>query len=301
MYFGFDEECDMQVFQAKLLIDAGCALAECPIYDKRQNGLYWADIEKNRIYFLDLSTDSCCYAQLDRPVGSIVQMENGKLLAGLDDGVYLLDGLRYEAYCRMPEAFPENIRFNDGRSDPKGRFVVGTQVVPNRAKTGHLFSVVGKDAYQILTAGVGCSNGLAWSTDQKTMYYIDTLVEEPSRIYAFDYDVDTGSVANKREILDFSKEAKKGILADGMTIDEQGNLWIAEWGGYGVGCWDPRTGEKIAWISVPTEFVTCCAFGGEDYATLFITTASGTNGGTGGIFTAVPGVRGAAPYRVQAL
>jgi len=291
----------MQMIQANLLIDAGCSLAEGPIYVEEKNGLYWVDIEKNRIYFLDLTTNICLYTQLDTQIGSIVLTEDGKLLAGLENGVYLVDGLRYEPYCLMQEAFAENIRFNDGKCDPKGRFVVGTQVVPNPEKTGCLFSVSGKDAYQVLSSGLGCSNGLAWSGDGKTMYHIDTLVQEPSRIYAFDYDVETGSVANQREILDFSREAEKGVLADGMTIDERGNLWIAEWGGHGVGCWNPQTGEKIAWISVPTEFVTCCSFGGKDYATLFITTASGKNGGTGGVFAAVPGVRGMAPNRFRTL
>jgi len=282
----------VKTIQAELLIDAGCKLAEGPIYEAQKNGLYWVDIEANRIYYMDISSRCTLYAQMDRPIGSIVLAESGAMLAGMDDGVYEIDGLRYSPYCKMEEAAADNIRFNDGKCDPMGQYVVGTQVTPNNAELGCLFSISEKDVYQVLSKGLGCSNGLAWTEDGKTMYHIDTLVENPSKIYAYDYDVETGMATNRREIIDYSPLAEKGILADGMTIDKDGNLWIAEWGGYGVGCWDPNTGEKIAHISVPTERASCCTFGGPDYDTLYITTAQSESGGIGGVFQAKPGVCG---------
>ena len=137
----------------------------------------------------------------------------------------------------------------------------------------------------MLYPGLGCSNGLAWSLDQKTMYHVDTLVGVPSDIWAADFDPETGSVTNRRRLLDFSKEAASGILADGMAIDREGNLWIAEWNGYGVGCWNPRTGEKIAQVRVSAAKVSSCAFGGPNYDTLYITTAAGDGTNSGGIFS----------------
>ena len=275
----------MKHYQAELLLDAGCALGECPVYDEARHGLYWLDIEKNRIYYLDFTSHSCLYTQMDRKIGSIVLTDQGKLLAGMDDGVYLIDRLTCTPYCMIAESNGDHIRFNDGKCDPWGRFVVGTSASPNNAGLGGLFSVSGKDRYQMLFPGLGCSNGLAWSLDGRTMYHVDTLVQTPSYISASDYDPETGSIQNRRMVIDFSKEAGKGYLADGMAIDRDGNLWIAEWHGYGVGCWNPETGEKLAQVSVPAAKVSSCAFGGKDYDTLFITTAAGDGQYSGGVFT----------------
>ena len=282
----------MKKYRAELLAAAGCALGEGPIYDEARHGLYWVDISDNRIFCMDLATGRYLYTQLDRPIGSMVLTDGGKLLTALDDGFYLLDGLRCTPYCRMAEAMAENIRFNDGKCDPAGRFVAGTQVTPNNAELGALFSAAEKGSYRVLAEKLGCSNGLAWTEDGKTLYHIDTLVEKPSRLWAYDYDVETGAVSNPRIALEFTEEAARGILMDGMTIDRDGNLWIAEWNGWGVGCWDPRTGEKIAWVDVPAERVSCCCFGGKDYDTLYITSAAGGGEHAGGVFTARVGVQG---------
>ena len=117
------------------------------------------------------------------------------------------------------------------------------------------------------------------------MYHVDTLVGVPSDIWAADFDPESGSVTNRRRLIDFSKEAEAGILADGMAIDREGNLWIAEWNGYGVGCWNPETGEKIAQVRVSAAKVSSCAFGGPNYDTLYITTAAGDGTYSGGIFS----------------
>lgn len=276
----------MDTYQAELLIDTECAIAECPVYDEEKHGLYWLDIQKNRIYYLDLTSCQCLYTQMDRKIGSIVPTDSGRFLAGMDDGIYLVDGLTYAPYCWVPESIFENIRFNDGKCDPQGRFVVGTSATPNYAGQGFLISVGAKGNYQMLYPGLGCSNGLAWTEDGKIMYHVDTLVSIPSYIAAVDYDPETGAVSNRRPAINFSKEAAQGILADGMAIDRDGNLWIAEWNGYGVGCWNPKTGEKIAKIQVPAAKVSSCAFGGKDYQTLYITTAAGDGEHAGGIFAA---------------
>lgn len=276
----------MKTYRAELLADAGCALGEGPIYDEERGGLYWVDISDNRIFYFDPISRRYLHTQLDRPIGSMVLTHRNRLLTALDDGFYLLDGLRYTPYCRMAEAMEENIRFNDGKCDPAGRFVAGTQVTPNNAEKGALFSCGEKGRYRVLAEKLGCSNGLAWTEDGRTLYHIDTLVEVPSRLWVYDYDPETGEVANPRIAKEYADEAAKGILMDGMTIDRDGNLWIAEWNGWGVGCWDPKTGEKIAWVDVPAEKVTCCCFGGRDFDTLYITTAAGAGQHAGGVFAA---------------
>lgn len=276
----------MKQYRAELIAPAGCTLGEGPIYDDARRGLWWVDIADNRIFYVDLNTGRYLWTQLDKPIGSMVVTDKDRLLAAMDDGYYLIDGLRCIPYCSMAADMAENVRFNDGKCDPAGRFVAGTQVTPNDAELGALFSSGEKGSYRVLAGKLGCSNGLAWTEDGRTLYHIDTLVEVPSRLWVYDYNVETGEVAHPRVAKKYVEEAAQGILMDGMTIDRGGNLWIAEWNGWGVGCWDPKTGEKIAWVDVPAEKVTCCCFGGQDFDTLYITTAAGEGEHAGGVFAA---------------
>lgn len=289
----------MKEIQAKILVDAKCTLAEGPFYDETCNGLYWTDITPGNLHFYDLETGEHNYVHIGRNLGSFALTDKGRIIAGLDDGIYILQGPRCIPYCKPAAALRDDCRYNDGKCDPFGRFVVGTACTPNNAQQGTLVSVSGKDKSMDLCGGIGCSNGLAWSLDNKTMYYVDTLVETPSTITAFDYDGATGVASNRREIINYAEKAAKGWLADGMTIDCNGNLWIAEWRGYGVACYDPRTGEQLAHISVPAKFVSCCTFGGKDYSKLFITTAASDDEFGGGVFVAEPGVTGFAPVRFK--
>src|SRR5690606_35948585 len=116
-------------------------------------------------------------------------------------------------------------------------------------------------------AGVSCSNGLAWSLDDRTFYYIDTPTRQ---VVAYDFDVATAAITNRRVVVEV--DPADG-LPDGMTIDAEGMLWIALWGGWKVERWDPGTGEKLAEIRLPVSQVTSCAFGGADLNDLYITSA----------------------------
>ncbi len=115
--------------------------------------------------------------------------------------------------------------------------------------------------------GVTISNGLAWSADRKTFYYTDTPTLE---VAAFDYDDYTGAISNRRTIIRI--EEKEGY-PDGMTIDNEGMLWIAHWNGWQVTRWNPATGTKLLSIKLPVAKVTSCTFGGENFDDLYITSA----------------------------
>ncbi|KXK14912.1 MAG: Senescence marker protein-30 [Chloroflexi bacterium OLB14] len=132
--------------------------------------------------------------------------------------------------------------------------------------TGNLYSYDGKQA-KILLKGVTISNGLAWSPDYKTFYYIDTPTRQ---VQAFDYDVKTGEIANSR--VAFAIPESFG-WPDGMTSDIQGNLWIAMWGGAQITKWNPNLGTLLEKISVPALHTSCCVFGGKNMNELFITSA----------------------------
>jgi sugar lactone lactonase YvrE len=132
--------------------------------------------------------------------------------------------------------------------------------------TGRLYSVDNQNIRTLLS-GVTISNGMAWSPDHKTFYYIDTPTRE---IKAFDYDVSTGEIANQRVPIRIPQSMG---WPDGMTSDMQGNLWIAMWGGAQVTKWNPKKGELLETISVPALHTSSCVFGGKDRNELFITSA----------------------------
>jgi sugar lactone lactonase YvrE len=144
--------------------------------------------------------------------------------------------------------------------------------------------------------GVTISNGLAWTRDATTLYYIDT----PTRtVVAYDYDRTAGAISGRRVVVQVPEAMG---FPDGMTIDASDNLWIAQWDGGCVSCWDPRAGRPLERIEVPARRVTSCAFGGSGLDELYITTARhGLDPATlareplsGGLFRVQPGVSGMA-------
>ena len=143
-----------------------------------------------------------------------------------------------------------------------------------------------------MVSGTGTANGLAWSADRSTLYFIDTPTREVS---AFDYDEATGAIRDRRPVVRFGDEEMG--RPDGMTIDAQGNLWVALYDGGAVVCCDPRTGTILERVSVPARRTTSCAFGGPDLRTLFITTGrSAAEPESGGLFAIAPGVAGVAAF-----
>ena len=107
----------MKEFQAKILVDAKCTLAEGPVYDEASNGLYWTDIKKGRLHFYDLESGEHNYLHIGRNLGCFVLTDRGRILAGLDDGVYLLENARCIPYCKPEEGFRPTVRYNDGKCD----------------------------------------------------------------------------------------------------------------------------------------------------------------------------------------
>jgi len=141
---------------------------------------------------------------------------------------------------------------------------------------------------------VTVSNGIAWTKDKKTMYYVDSYLR---RIDAFDYDDADGAITNRRVVVTIPEG---GGSPDGIALDEEGNIWAALWGANAVGRFDPRTGKLLQKIEVPAPNVSSCAFGGKNLDTLYITTARGELSKaqleayplSGGLFSAKPGVKG---------
>ena len=246
----------------ELIFDAKAALGEGPVWDARTQSLYWIDILNKRIY-----ANGDVLLESDETIGCLAPRKSGGLVftqrfsfwtCGSDSHkLTLLSTLENE---------PPNNRFNDGKCDPRGRFLAGTMDMSEKDPNGSLYSFDGKTVTRLLT-GITISNGLTWSPDQKTLYYIDTPTH---KVTAFDYDLETGTVANPRMAVRVPDEFG---WPDGMTSDMQGNLWIAMWGGAQVTKWDPATGQLLERIPVPAKNVSSCVFGGGNLNELYLTSA----------------------------
>jgi sugar lactone lactonase YvrE len=252
--------------KAELLIDAKANLGEGPIWDARTQTLYWVDILNKRIY-----VGSEILIELDEFVGCIAPRPNGLVFTkrfsfwALDQTHGTPASVRTTLISTLTDEPPNN-RFNDGKCDPRGRFLAGTMDFDAAKATGSLYSLEGNSITKLLS-DVTISNGMTWSTDYKTLYYIDTPTLQ---VRAFDYDLDTGTIANPRVVIHVPEPLG---WPDGMTSDRQGNLWIAMWGGAQVTKWNPNTGELLDQIPVPAVNVSSCVFGGRDMNELYITSA----------------------------
>jgi sugar lactone lactonase YvrE len=186
---------------------------------------------------------------------------------------------------------------NDGKCDPAGRFWAGTKDIEGHRPFGSLYRLEPDHTLVRVLTDVTISNGLGWSPDHETMYYIDSPTH---RIDMFDFEVETGSVSNRRSLVELSRAWG---LPDGMTVDEEGFLWVAFWDGSAVRRIAPD-GRVASVVELPVSRVTSCAFGGDDLADLYVTTARNglseaelrSQPSAGGLFRLHPPVRGLPPH-----
>jgi sugar lactone lactonase YvrE len=281
--------------QAELVLDAKTELGEGSIWQPEEKKLYWIDIEGRSFHVYDPGAKKDMQFNVGARPGTVVPVQGGGALIALQTGVYYLDTKTGGLKLFSPALFDTaHIRFNDGKCDPAGRFWVGTMALNFRKGAAVLYRIdLDKSVHQVLDS-VTISNGLVWTADRKTMYYNDTPT---GTIQGFDYDDKTGAISNRRTVV---RIPAGGGGPDGMTIDANGNLWVALWGSGSVGEFDPRSGKLLQTVRVPAPNVSSCAFGGEDLGTLFITTArSGLSAQqlkqfplSGGLFSVRPGVKG---------
>lgn len=253
----------------ELLLDSRAELGESPAWHARTRTLYWVDILPGRIHAYHPDTGRDDLYELGEPVGCLTPRKDGGLALALRFGLGTLD-LPAGNLTRLaaPEADLPHNRFNDGKCDPAGRFLAGSMDM-NAVKqpTGALYSFAPDGRVTRLRTGICISNGLTWSPDYRTFYYIDTPTRQ---VLAFDYDLETGSIANPRVAVYVPPEMG---LPDGMTSDLDGNLWIALWDGGAVSVWKPARGRLIRTIRIPALRATSCIFGGEKMNELYVTSA----------------------------
>ena len=279
----------------ELLADFKSVLGEGPVWDARIDRVAWVDIMAGRLHLTarDGSTRSI---ELPSPVGCVVPRAGGGWVAALADGFWAVaaDGST-ERLVDVQSDRPE-LRFNDGKCDPQGRFWAGTMALDQRAGAGALYRLDVDLSVTRMVEGVGISNGLDWSPDGRTMYYVDTPTQ---RIDTFDFDPASGAIAGRRP---FATIDPGDGSPDGLTVDAEGGIWLALWDGWLVRRYLPD-GSIEREIRLPVSEVTCPVFGGPDLDELYITTAwedlseeqHAAEPLAGGLFRARPGVRGRLP------
>jgi len=256
--------------------------------------LVWVDIESARVCCFYPATGENKTWDVGEKPGLAVPAEKGDLILGTSVGFVRLDLVSGELSPIIdPEQDLPNNRFNDGKVDPEGRLWAGTMGMDEAPNVGSLYRLNRNLSADKLFDQVSISNGMTWTLDQKTFYYIDSPTR---RIDVFDCDMASGTVSDRRTAF----ELPEGMgYPDGMCIDNEGMLWVALWQGWGVARFEPG-GALLAKVEVPVECVTSCCFGGENWDELYITTSSRDLDRTGraeqplagGVFRCKPGVSG---------
>lgn len=269
-------------------------LGEAALWDYRTETLFWVDILGKTLFAYATSSSSVISVPLAVQVSALALRRKGGLVAATRDGFAWLDaGTGELEFITDPEADRPGNRFNDGACDRNGNFVAGTMDDGEQTPSGSIYRLAGDLSVDRLAGDYVICNGPAFSLDGQTMYFSDSASR---RILAFPYDPASGPLG--RPTL-FRKLADDEGYPDGVTIDEEGFLWCAHWGGGRLTRFDPA-GRPERTIRLPVRNVTNSAFGGPDLDRLFITTAGEGRGvensnidpRSGVVFEANVGIRG---------
>lgn len=256
----------MKTWHSEILYKTNLQLGESPHWHTGWKKYLYVDIEGKKIGCIDPVTRIIEERNAGKKISSVVPAANGNLIAALKGSLAEINFLTgtVNELVQVEVQKPYN-RCNDGKCDVKGRFWIGTMHEDAKGTEGALYYFDGKLHKKL--EGRKVSNGICWSLDNKTMYYIDSFIYS---LNAFDFDSSSGNISNERIITEMNEP---GCIMDGMTIDSEGMLWVAIWGGGCVNRYNPFTGELTGKIWVDAPLVTSCCFGGENLQQLFITTA----------------------------
>lgn len=283
---------------AELILDARNATGESPVWSAREQALYWVDIPARRLHRWNLADASTQSWEADEMLACIARDRDGHWIAGMESGLFRLEpradgSLGSSQLCNVRHA-QSGMRFNDGRCDRQGRFWAGTMLLDMAAgiPAGALYRYDQAGASEQLNHFI-VPNGLAFSPDGTTLYLSDS---HPSiqMIWAFDYDIDSGTPYNRRLFVDMNGHPGR---PDGAAVDVDGCYWIC---GNDAGLIHRFTpdGRLDRSLAVPVKKPAMCAFGGANLDTLFVTSIR--PGGTdlsdqplaGGVFALNPGTTG---------
>lgn len=245
-------------------------LGEGPLWSAVEQALYWVDIRSQRIERFQPASKHRQSWQMEQAVTAIGFRQAGGFVAATDRGFALWDGNSTTlTLLTNPEQDRPFFRFNDGKVDPAGRFWAGSMYAgpaQNPRPDGRLFRLDEYGQVSLQGSGYTISNGMGWSPDNRYFYFTDTLRKT---ILRFDYDPSTGEICNPQPLV---QDLAEPGYPDGMTVDTDGCLWSARWGGWKVIRYDSQ-GKKMGEIALPVEQPSSCVFGGPNFETLYVTSA----------------------------
>jgi sugar lactone lactonase YvrE len=250
------------------VLDARAALGECPRWDLAEAKLYWVDIPARLLHCFDPSTGTDISRSFEQKLACFALRRSGGFVLALEDGFALLDRFDGEPQPILPqiEAHRPDNRFNDGRCDSMGRFWAGTLDGTKKLENGALYRLDPDLSIRRMAAGVTTANGLAFSPDERTLYWADTPKHV---IHAYAFDRAEGTIGARRIFASFPLGNGR---PDGASVDEAGFYWSALYAGNRVVRISPE-GEIVAEIAIPALNCTMIAFGGADLKTAYVTTA----------------------------
>jgi sugar lactone lactonase YvrE len=256
----------------EVAVPAAAELGERPVWDAAAGCLIWVDILAGHLHRYRPGVGDEVFHAAGVPVGAAGlragEVGGGYVLAAADGFRLVGAGGQAVGEPRRPPGMAADVRFNDGACDQAGRFWAGTVARDRRAGRGALYRLGPDGQITVVLDGVTESNGLGWSPDGGTFYFIDSGEPRP-RIRAFPFDLAAGTLGTPRDLV--QPEPGAGI-PDGLIVDAAGCLWVAFWGGHAVRRYSPA-GELLAELPVPVSQPSCPALGGPGLADLYLTTA----------------------------
>jgi sugar lactone lactonase YvrE len=248
----------------ELVLASRDELGEGPVWNADEQALYWVDIMNGIYHRLRPASGEHEIIDVGEKIGVLAFRQSGGLVMATERGFVLFDPVK-KTLERIgdPEADKPQTQFNDGAVDRNGRFWAGTLGDPYQ---NSLYRLDADRSIQCMERGVDVSNGIGWSPDNRVMYYVDST---PAVIYAYDFDLESGAIENRRIFVDRSNQPG---VPDGLTVDAAGCIWIAVWDGACIERYDPQ-GKLMRSVAVPAQFPTSVAFGGPDLDELYITSA----------------------------
>lgn len=293
-----------------LQADVGNLLGEGTLWHPQLQCLFWFDIARHQIFRMSADGGSVSCRNLPRQASAAAWIDADRLLLAANDGLYtyLIESGDMSLLAELEAGIPGN-RANDGRCDPWGRFWIGTMNRSGAGRNGAIYTYFAGAAPRLLRGNLGIPNSIAFAPDRRRAYFADSAEQT---IFAMDLDPATGSVLGESV---FATTSGTDAVPDGSVVDEQGNLWNAQWDAWRVVRYGPD-GKINQVVELPVQRPTCPALGGRDFRTLYVSSAQidlspaalASQPGAGGIFacrTDVPGLpehgfRGLAAARASA-
>ena len=257
----------MKQFRAELEVQINTSLGEGPLWHQDQNRLYFVDIVNFKVHSYDPVTKDKSEWTFPSYVGAIARGNQNELFVAVQNELVLLATRTGSTKTSLSLDFAKDIRFNECKCDHQGRFWMGTMHLEAKKGAGAFYRVDLDGSVVKVLSNLSVPNGFCWSQDNQYMYHIDSFDYAVKR---FKYDEESGNLTNPKVVVSLPGES---MLPDGMCMDQNGNLWIAMWGGNKVACYNPKVGELVAEVEVPAPHVTSCAFGGDNFDKLYITTS----------------------------